>query len=64
MLFQALGSGFIRRKMKQEALELDKEVLTTQDIIIDVWKAAIAQTSEFVQAMDDGECVGCWNFGC
>ena len=50
--------------MKQEALELDKEVLTTQDIIIDVWKAAIAQTSEFVQAMDDGECVGCWNFGC
>ncbi|XP_076818184.1 uncharacterized protein LOC143463549 isoform X2 [Clavelina lepadiformis] len=51
---KALGTGFILRKMKQEALKLDKEVLTTQDIIIDVWKAAIAQTSEFVQAMDDG----------
>ncbi|XP_076815738.1 E3 ubiquitin-protein ligase rnf213-alpha-like isoform X2 [Clavelina lepadiformis] len=51
---KALGSEFICRKMKQEALELDKKVLTTQDIIVDVWKAAIAQTSEFVQAMDDG----------
>ncbi|XP_076818180.1 E3 ubiquitin-protein ligase rnf213-alpha-like [Clavelina lepadiformis] len=51
---KAHRSGFILRKMKQEALKLDKEVLTTQDIIIDVWQAAIAQTSEFVQTMDDG----------